>query len=320
MEKGQSVSEIHTWPSTVNGSYLKGQAPKVRSTPIQLNGNRSLWERIFFSFLCLFQSLHSAWLFVTQWTLAQLSRLLCPWDSPGKFIGVDSHSLLQGIFPTVWSNSGLQRCRQILYYLSHQRNPEKGLGESSRVYISMVVPVYRQYVLVLKTGLGMSSGPEMVTFYWADLPHPSTQPFLVTSDYMYQAVSLLVPPLLLLPIGCFIKYLHSSLRSRLWATFLTWQPVAIIATPRLLAIKCWHLVHLLLPEKYSMTTFSTSISGPQRRAILNMVTHTFSPTCSWWVWWWCVLWLFQETKSSFSLYKVCPVQHAHLPESFNFFL
>ena len=28
------------------------------------------------------------------------ARLLCPWDSPGKYIGVGSHSLLQGTFPT----------------------------------------------------------------------------------------------------------------------------------------------------------------------------------------------------------------------------
>ena len=28
------------------------------------------------------------------------SRLLCPWDSPGKNTGVGGHVLLQGIFPT----------------------------------------------------------------------------------------------------------------------------------------------------------------------------------------------------------------------------
>ena len=28
------------------------------------------------------------------------TRLLCPWDSPGKNTGVDYHALLQGIFPT----------------------------------------------------------------------------------------------------------------------------------------------------------------------------------------------------------------------------
>ena len=32
------------------------------------------------------------------------SRLLCPWDFPEKNTGVDSHFLLQGIFPTQGSN------------------------------------------------------------------------------------------------------------------------------------------------------------------------------------------------------------------------
>ena len=34
----------------------------------------------------------------------QPSRLLCPWDSPGKNTGVGYHFLLQGIFPTQGSN------------------------------------------------------------------------------------------------------------------------------------------------------------------------------------------------------------------------
>ena len=32
------------------------------------------------------------------------TRLLCPWDSPGKDNGVSCHALLQGIFPTQGSN------------------------------------------------------------------------------------------------------------------------------------------------------------------------------------------------------------------------
>ena len=48
------------------------------------------------------------------------ARLLCPLNSPGKNTGVDSHSLLQGIFPTQWSNLRLPHCRPILYHLSHQ--------------------------------------------------------------------------------------------------------------------------------------------------------------------------------------------------------
>ena len=40
----------------------------------------------------------------------QPARLLCPWDSPGKNIGVGCHFLLQGIFPTQESNPGLLHC------------------------------------------------------------------------------------------------------------------------------------------------------------------------------------------------------------------
>ena len=46
-----------------------------------------------------------------------------PWNSPGQNTGVGSLSLLQGIFPTQGSTSGLPYCRQILYQLSHKRSP-----------------------------------------------------------------------------------------------------------------------------------------------------------------------------------------------------
>ena len=55
----------------------------------------------------------------------QPTRLLCPWDSPGKNTGVGYHFPLQGIFPTQGSNPGLPRCKQIPYHLSHQGNPWK---------------------------------------------------------------------------------------------------------------------------------------------------------------------------------------------------
>ena len=50
----------------------------------------------------------------------QPTRLLCPWDSPGKNTGVGCHFLLQGIFPAQRLNLGLLHCRQILYRLGHQ--------------------------------------------------------------------------------------------------------------------------------------------------------------------------------------------------------
>ena len=53
----------------------------------------------------------------------QPSRLLCPWDSPGKNTGVGVHFLLQRIFPTQGLNLHLLcllHCRQILYPLSRK--------------------------------------------------------------------------------------------------------------------------------------------------------------------------------------------------------
>ena len=53
----------------------------------------------------------------TPWTVCS------PWNSPGQNTGVNSLSLLQGVFPTQESNPGLPHCRQILYQLSHQGSP-----------------------------------------------------------------------------------------------------------------------------------------------------------------------------------------------------
>ena len=54
------------------------------------------------------QLLSRVWLFANSW------------NSPGQNTGVGILSLLQGIFPTQWSNSVLLHCRQILYQLSHK--------------------------------------------------------------------------------------------------------------------------------------------------------------------------------------------------------
>ena len=48
----------------------------------------------------------------------QPSRLLCPWNFPGKNTGVDCHFLLQGIFPTQGSNPHLLHL--LLWLLYHQ--------------------------------------------------------------------------------------------------------------------------------------------------------------------------------------------------------
>ena len=53
----------------------------------------------------------------------QPTRLLCPWNSPGKNTGLGSHSLLQGNLPHSGWSLGLLHCRQILYCVSCQGSP-----------------------------------------------------------------------------------------------------------------------------------------------------------------------------------------------------
>ena len=60
--------------------------------------------------------------FLTLWSV-QRARLLCPWDFPGKNIGVDCHFLLQGIFPTQGSNTLLLHQQAESLPLSFQECP-----------------------------------------------------------------------------------------------------------------------------------------------------------------------------------------------------
>ena len=64
------------------------------------------------------KSLSRVRLFAIPWTVAYQAPPSMGF--PGKSAGVDCHFLLQGIFPTQESNSGLQHCRQMLYHLCHQ--------------------------------------------------------------------------------------------------------------------------------------------------------------------------------------------------------
>ena len=60
------------------------------------------------------------------------TKLLCPWNSPGKNTGMGCRFLLQGIYLTQGSDPGLLPCRQILYCLSHtgsQMHFEQSMGK-----------------------------------------------------------------------------------------------------------------------------------------------------------------------------------------------
>ena len=64
------------------------------------------------------------------------TRLLCPWDFPGKNVGVGSPSLLQGIFPNQGSNPGLLHSRQIL----NLRGTKEAPGDH---YFLVFIPLHR---------------------------------------------------------------------------------------------------------------------------------------------------------------------------------
>ena len=55
----------------------------------------------------------------------QPTRILHPWDFPGKSPGVGCHFILQGILPIQGLNLGLPHCRQLLYSLIHQGSPKQ---------------------------------------------------------------------------------------------------------------------------------------------------------------------------------------------------
>ena len=63
------------------------------------------------------QSLSPVQILATLWTLP--TRLLCPWDFPGKNTELDCHSLVQGIFPTQGLNPSPALLADSLL-LSHQ--------------------------------------------------------------------------------------------------------------------------------------------------------------------------------------------------------
>ena len=70
----------------------------------------------------------------------QPTKLLCPWDFPGKNTGVGLPFPSPGNFPTQGSNPGLLHCRQILWLLSHQEMPGPILGALAKLYITLTIP------------------------------------------------------------------------------------------------------------------------------------------------------------------------------------
>ena len=107
-------------------------------------------------------------------------------DSPGKNTGVGSQSLLQGIFPTQRSNSGLLHCRQIFFllseipgkpiYLKLDTNSTQqathwvtgGSGLVTKLSPTLTTPQTVAHQALLSQGIPRQE-------YWSGLPFPSLE-------------------------------------------------------------------------------------------------------------------------------------------------
>ena len=108
-EKGTTEDEIVGWHPRLNGYEFEhalgagdGQGSLVCCSP---QGHK--------------ESGHD-WIF---WTGLHPTRLLCPWDFPGKNTGVGCHFLLQGIFSTQGSNPCHLHQQVYSLLLSYQGSP-----------------------------------------------------------------------------------------------------------------------------------------------------------------------------------------------------
>ena len=77
---------------------------------------KSFWKKM------KMKSLSCVWLFVTPWTVTCQAPPSMGFSRQEYWSTL--HFLLQGIFPTQGSNSGLPHCRKILYQLSHKGSPK----------------------------------------------------------------------------------------------------------------------------------------------------------------------------------------------------
>ena len=77
------------------------------------------------------------------------TRLLCPWDFPGKNTGVGCHFLLQGIFLTQGSNLRLLHWQAASLPLSHQGSHERKYTQYDNN--SKVINLFRDYNSIRET-------------------------------------------------------------------------------------------------------------------------------------------------------------------------
>ena len=95
------VAWIGCW--SVGQCISKGSPKKQNQQTVYIQGGRFILKN------CVLYSVTSVMSNSLQPYGLQPTRLLCPWDSPGKTTGVGCHALLWGIFPTQGLNPHLLR-------------------------------------------------------------------------------------------------------------------------------------------------------------------------------------------------------------------
>ena len=165
----------------------------------------------------------------------QFTRLLCPWDSPGKKTGVGCHVLLQRITPSQGSNPGLPHCWRIL----HQLSPEQCLFEEPRIHFYFGLLSYSLTQRMGQLGLSLPATLVLIMFYLLlyELNHNSCLYF----PSVHSSLSFLQPTRFLCPWDFLGKNIRVGCHFLLQGLFLT-QGLN------------WHLLHLLHWQAGSLTT------------------------------------------------------------------
>ena len=126
------------------------------------------------------------------------TRLLCPWDSPGKNTGVGCHALLQGIFPTQGWNSHLLR---LLHWQEGSFHFLCVLSHFSHVHLSATLWTCSQPGSSTAHQASLSMGLSRQE-YWSglpchspgDLPNPGIELSLLSLLHWQSSSLLLEPP------------------------------------------------------------------------------------------------------------------------------
>ena len=103
-------------------------------------------------------------------------EILSPWDFLGKNTGVGSHSLLQGVFPTLGLNQGLPHCRRF-FTIWATREALKDISAFNSQFLykvgTVLTPISQMEKLRFLHGMQLAHGPRAGRWYWQIMNFPT---------------------------------------------------------------------------------------------------------------------------------------------------